>query len=76
MKTENEKLIGMKKYLIEKIKALRLLFVSKSLFLVNKNPKYIHYDYYGKWNNGKYTCEVIKTEMTFDEIVKTIVAKF
>jgi len=66
----------MKKYLIEKLKALRQLFVSKSLFLATKEPKYTHYEYYGKWTDGKYTCDVVKIEGTLDEIVAIIVAKF
>lgn len=55
---------------------IRQLFVSKSLFLANEKPKYSHYEYYGKWTDGKYSCEVVKTELTLDEIVAIIVAKF
>lgn len=66
----------MKKYLIEELKALRQLFVSKSLFLAPEKPKYATYEYYGKWTDGKYSCDVVKIEGTLDEIVAIIVAKF
>lgn len=66
----------MKKYLIEKLKVLSQLFVGKWLFLVTGKFKYIHCEYYGKWADVNYGCEVVKTQGTLDEIVAIIVAKF
>jgi len=65
MKTENEKLIGMKKYLIEKIKALRQLFVSDIPI-----P-----DYYVEMKNIKIVCSNCMKEVSgcsCDEVIKGV----